>query len=83
MSLSPTKVSCLVTAFSLLAVSSACGGRDIELPERPHPTPPHRESDDWVKPEKNIQLKGGLAWGHREGTFRVVNLEPFAWTLAR
>jgi hypothetical protein len=64
----------------LLGSAKSCGG-DIALPEpaRP-PGVRRRESDDWIKPGKMVQLKGvGLRFGPKE--MRLVNAETFGLTL--
>jgi hypothetical protein len=61
--------------------TSACGGDDITPPKPAPPMRPYRESDDWVKPGRNVRLKGGVGPGTNEGNFRIYNEDTFAYTL--
>lgn len=63
----------------LVGALAACGG-DVALPE-PAPNRPRKESDDWVKPGRNVRLKFGVSAGPRATTIRIMNVEKFDWTL--
>jgi hypothetical protein len=63
----------------MLASTASCGG-DIAMPEPARPRT-YRESDDWIKPGRNIRLKAGVGPGSTAGTFVVFNEEAFPLTL--
>jgi transposase-like protein len=48
---------------ALLACAASCGG-DVTPPEPARPRT-HRESDDWIKPGRNLQLRAGVRSGRR------------------
>jgi hypothetical protein len=66
-----------ISVILLLAATFGCG-RDMALPELPKP-PSGRETR--IKPGKAVRLNGLFAPGRRYETFRIRNLEPFAWTI--
>src|SRR4051812_16463897 len=64
----------------ILAGSNACRADEMALPT-PAPLRIHRESDDWIKAGRNIELKAGVGPGSTGRTFVVANEEAFPLTL--
>jgi hypothetical protein len=63
----------------VLGSAASCGSSDVTLPE-PAPLRPRRESDDWIKPGKMVELRG-VVFQLSDDRMRVANKETFALTL--
>jgi hypothetical protein len=65
----------------LVVLGGAISCRDEIAMPAPAPQRNYRESDDWIKPGRNIRLKAGVGPGRNTDTFVVFNAEAFALNL--